>query len=378
MAGHTHFTEALFCFASLLFCWLTGIIVLLYSAKSQPRLCLGFSYIAMGYAFAMAGMTYGGLIELFPHFYRTGNIGWLIVMPLSWLYVRTTVTRTGLKAFDLIHLIPALLYIVDYFPFFILPAELKAQIYRADISNLDKLMRYGQGWLLPQNAQFDIRYLQMAVYWSLQIRLLSSQDALEIRKDKPVFNWLITYTVLEIFLFLPFVCYTIMGLQKNPWISTISPCVAFALSAITLILNPGILYGRSSAATVPSPAKPKPQPDFDGSREITARLDILMQRQKPFLNPDYTLKELAEAIDLPSHKLSAYLSQIADTNFNEYINRWRIQYCLELARNGEIVNLNQNGIAAKCGFNNRQTFSAAFRKITGGYPSSYFNETADS
>jgi AraC-like DNA-binding protein len=49
-----------------------------------------------------------------------------------------------------------------------------------------------------------------------------------------------------------------------------------------------------------------------------------------------------------------------------------------MMKNGEIANLNQTGIAAKCGFNNRQTFSAAFKKMTGGHPSSFTGETVES
>jgi YesN/AraC family two-component response regulator len=76
---------------------------------------------------------------------------------------------------------------------------------------------------------------------------------------------------------------------------------------------------------------------------------------------------------VPLYKLSAYINQTIGTNFSEYLNQWRIQYCLDMIHEKKIEHLNLHGIATKCGFNNRNTFSAAFKKVTGKPPSVYLH-----
>ena len=374
-----HILEALFCLVAFVFCGLTGFITLNYSAENWTRKFLGLSYLTFGYAFAYAALTYSGLLYKVPNLYRTGNFCWLLCMPLSWLYIRTAVTKNPPGAWDLVHFLPVVLYLIDYFPVFVLSGAEKAALFQADFTNFDKMIRYGQGWLLPKDAQLTMRFLQLTSYWFLQVNLLFPVAASENKVDRSTLNWLKTYTLLELSLFLPFITIKIIGLKNNPWLATISPAVAIISSALTLILNPAILYGQSKPpSTAPAAKGTNPAMDPSLARQITTRLENILQETKPYLNPDYALRELAEAIDLPTHKLSAYLSQVAGMNFNEYINGWRIRHCLAMMKNGDTVSLNQHGIAAKCGFNNRQTFSAAFKKFTGEFPSSYFNQTADS
>jgi AraC-like DNA-binding protein len=406
MLIHDHILEALSCLVAFVFCGLTSLITLNYSAENWARKFLGLSYLAFGFAFAAAALTYSGLMVSLPHFYRTNNIFWLLCMPLSWLYIRTAVTRSRPGVLDLVHFLPLALYLIDYFPIFMLSGAEKAQLFRLDIANFDKMSRYGQGWLLPKDAQLTMRYLQLVIYWFLQVNLLFSASTRE-KVERSMLSWLKIYTLLELSLFLPFITIKMLGLKSNPWLSTISPAIATISSALALILNPAILYGESKLATAVSegakttphpPAAAKPTPDAHSGtrshpvapeeakpaldpqlvRQIMTRLENTLQEGKPFLNPDYSLRELAEAIDIPSHKLSCYLSHYLDTNFNEYINGWRIRHCLQLMKKGDFINLNQSGIAARCGFNNRQTFSAAFKKNTGGYPSSFFNEMVES
>jgi AraC-like DNA-binding protein len=369
--------DSLFSLVALVFCWLTGIITLVFSAKNLASALLGLSYLTFGYAFLTAALTYSGWMNYIPHFYRTGNICWLLCMPLSWLYVRTAVTKKPLTPWDLVHFVPAALYLIDYFPIFILSGAHKAELYRADFADLDKMIRYGQGWLLPKDAQLAMRYSQLAIYWYLQVNLLFPPASSHAQIDRPTANWLKIYTLLEVSLFLPFIAIKLIGLKSNPWLSTVPPAVAIISSSLTLILNPSILYGRANA---PSDGATRTRPTLDTklSSQISTRLETLMKEEKPYLNPDYTLGELSLALDIPQHKLSAYMNQVLGSNFNEYINQWRIHHCLELIQKGETANLNQHGIAVKCGFNNRQTFAAAFKKQTGKFPSAFFNDSIGS
>ena len=111
------------------------------------------------------------------------------------------------------------------------------------------------------------------------------------------------------------------------------------------------------------------------SKEKTAKtlreLQEFMQSQQPYLNPGYNIKSLAQEMGMPPYQLSAFLNRQVGVNFNDFINRYRILYCKELIHKGDDGGLNLKGLAAKCGFHNRNTFTIAFKKFTGYTPSVY-------
>ena len=52
--------------------------------------------------------------------------------------------------------------------------------------------------------------------------------------------------------------------------------------------------------------------------------------------------------------------------------KYRIGYAVKLYNEGKVPNLNINGLASECGFNNRNFFTTAFKELLGLTPSEYF------
>ena len=105
--------------------------------------------------------------------------------------------------------------------------------------------------------------------------------------------------------------------------------------------------------------------------QIVRDMTEIMETNKPFLKSHYTIGSLADDLTIPSYQLSALLNQKMGSNFNDYINRFRIRHCIDLIHTGMGSRLNLKGLSAKCGFHNRNSFSAAFKKFTGRSPSEY-------
>jgi len=104
---------------------------------------------------------------------------------------------------------------------------------------------------------------------------------------------------------------------------------------------------------------------------IKTRLKDLMAEKKPFLQRGYHIKELAAELQIPVHQLSAFLNQVLGMHFTDHINKYRIDHCIELI-NGDLSgrpNLQQ--LSKICGFNNRSSFTTAFKKFTGQKPFDY-------
>jgi len=83
------------------------------------------------------------------------------------------------------------------------------------------------------------------------------------------------------------------------------------------------------------------------------------------------LKQLAEDTQIPLHHLSAVINQHYGMHFNDFLNKSRIKYCENLIKNNLALKTNLKELAFKCGFNNRNSFTTAFKKFTGKTPSDY-------
>ena len=96
-----------------------------------------------------------------------------------------------------------------------------------------------------------------------------------------------------------------------------------------------------------------------------------LETNKPFLQHRYSLKDLAEGTNIPLHHLSAFINKHYGVNFNDFINRFRVQYCKQKILNRECEQKKLEAIAQESGFSNRNTFTAAFKKVTGINPSEF-------
>ena len=100
-------------------------------------------------------------------------------------------------------------------------------------------------------------------------------------------------------------------------------------------------------------------------------LEELMYKKKPFLKPGYTIKDLSDELGMPSYQLSSFINHKLGMNFSDYLNQFRIKYCEEIIKKEVGGKLNLQQLAARCGFQNRNTFTTAFKKFTGRTPSEY-------
>ena len=106
-------------------------------------------------------------------------------------------------------------------------------------------------------------------------------------------------------------------------------------------------------------------------QSLKTRLEELMDQRKPFLKPGYCINDLAKEVELPAYQLSAFINQVLGMNFNDYINNSRIRYCEQLIKSSLSSRIIVKDLAQLCGFNNRNSFTTAFKKFTGRTPSRY-------
>lgn len=105
--------------------------------------------------------------------------------------------------------------------------------------------------------------------------------------------------------------------------------------------------------------------------ELKTRLHQLMETEKPYLHFGYHMKDMADDLHIPVHQLSAFINQVIGMHFTDYMNQYRVRYCEELLKSHQNPRPSLKDLGFRCGFQNRNSFTAAFKKFTGQRPSDY-------
>jgi YesN/AraC family two-component response regulator len=101
---------------------------------------------------------------------------------------------------------------------------------------------------------------------------------------------------------------------------------------------------------------------------LAQKIDACMEERKPYLQHDFNLAYLSVMIQTPVHHLAYFFREVKNEHFNDYRNRWRVQYAKNLINEGKTSGLTLEGIGLNSGFSNRNAFRNAFKKLEGSSP----------
>ena len=104
---------------------------------------------------------------------------------------------------------------------------------------------------------------------------------------------------------------------------------------------------------------------------LTEKLMSHMEMNKPFLNPELTLTDLAQQVSISRNQLSQVINTGVGDNFYNFINKYRIEEVKELIKNDGAKQYTILSLANDAGFNSKSSFNNIFKKMTGLTPSEY-------
>lgn len=107
---------------------------------------------------------------------------------------------------------------------------------------------------------------------------------------------------------------------------------------------------------------------------IEQSLKEIFEEKRVFTQAQYSLSHLSAEIKLSTNHLSAFFNQVLGLHFNDYINKLRVDYFLQMIAGDEARQFTLAGLAERCGFHNRNTFTSAFKKFMGITPSKYMRK----
>jgi len=118
---------------------------------------------------------------------------------------------------------------------------------------------------------------------------------------------------------------------------------------------------RSSKSSLPE----------DKIEEITQKVIRLMEKDKLYQEPELTLQQLADKIQLSSYQVSQAINDGLKKNFYDIINGYRVEEAKRLLLDSKNKNYTILSVGFEAGFNSKTTFNTVFKKFTGLTPTEY-------
>ncbi len=104
-------------------------------------------------------------------------------------------------------------------------------------------------------------------------------------------------------------------------------------------------------------------------KSVFERLVLSLRDEKIYTDPELSLSKICEIVKSNEKYVSSAIANYAKTNYNNFINFYRINEAKRLIY--ETNNLNLNEVMYASGFNSRTTFYTAFKKHTGMSPKQF-------
>lgn len=333
--------------------------------------------------------------EFFLAYPHLSKISWLIPSlfgPLVYLFtVKLCSHPPVFRKADLVHFIPFVLYLAVLLPWYLQSAEVK----RAYLHDFELASKDDFGFLNQFSLLLILAYLVMTLRFLRRFRREIKDTFSEISHKRV--EWMRTFA----WLVLAVLVVSALGFYGHKWGLPLLDAIYHYNYFLMVLLVYWIAYKallQPVIFDIPEPEEElQPEPvlpvvskeAFTGQREaeprkyhrsglddeqaerVYRRLVDCMHNDKPYLDPEINIYQLAQQLNVKKHHLSQVINEKAGINFFDFINEFRVEETKRNMADGGKKNLTLLGIALESGFNSKATFNTAFKKFTGQTPSDF-------
>lgn len=306
-------------------------------------------------------------------FYTSKFSAFIILLfgPLFFFYVRSLIYQVSrLQHYDLLHFIPALLIFYRFIPYYLADNTTKESFILSPLNFKAFKPEHYEFLTIIIFSQIHLWiYLFIVLHLLKQYRQCVKEYYSNIERHN--LNWIRFFISLFAMVYIVFLIASIIMIKYNYKIS-------FNLLGITVSLAIFILgyHGLKQTAliTITTP-KPLKQESTELSpeliRSLTTQLNILMNEEKLFTNPDLNLDDLAKKLNISRNSLSQFINEYLQTNFFDYINGFRVEEMKRLLIDTEKEYMTIYALAVEAGFSAKSTYNRIFKQLTGMTPSEF-------
>lgn len=320
-----------------------------------------------------------GLYLTYPDLLVLGFTSPIIVSILLYFYTKYQTSNIPFQWRELWHFAPVAIIFLAYLQFFFLSHSEKRAIMQSE----------GAGYEFVNSLRIAAIYISGIIYCLLSLRILYTYRR-NIKNEfsnteRIEFNWLVFLIIGMLTIWL-----VVLFVQDNKIIS-ISSTIFVVLLGYFGITQVNVFGSKvdslSNVIFINDEVEKEKELDIssrpvkyqysslsnDESLQIHKLLLKILESEKPFLNPELTLAQLAKLIPTHPNKLSEVINKFEQKNFYDLINEKRIHEFLRLLNMPENKQFTLMSLAYDCGFNSKASFNRNFKKYTGKTPSEYQN-----
>ena len=315
-------------------------------------------------------------IYQFPHIYLTNVISYYCFAPLFLLYLDSLSERPRYQDKVWLHFVPAAVLAIYLVPFLLLSAPAKLLVLSGkmempSVANTEFL------WIFTNYRAFGMQMLLYLIPMGLIVwkDYSNRKQIVGAGATRKRFIWFATCILLYIIFVVSFLTY--FPLSSRPSFSLTHDFIISGIMTVS-IYSIGVL-GHIFSKTEIGHWQMGLELGDDRQQSLNAymvrsildKLDLHMTEQKPFLQIDLRLHDLANSLGISSHLLSELLNKHLGKSFNTYINEKRIEEAKIYLADPDFDHMPVYEIGLAAGFNNKTTFSQFFKKSWGQSPGQF-------
>lgn len=114
--------------------------------------------------------------------------------------------------------------------------------------------------------------------------------------------------------------------------------------------------------------------ESENTQDVKLELETIrnyMDSERPFTDPNLTLNDLSELVDITPRRLSSLINRHFNQNFMDYINTHRIELAKQRLKNPIEPKETILEVMYEVGFNSKSSFNTLFKQKTGHTPSDF-------
>jgi len=353
--------------------------------KGQPAAnsLLGFFFLSICLNLLDVFLLNTGIYFSYPNFAGFGACLPLIFGPLLYFYTRAIIYKNfAFNLKNLVHFLPFVIFFLGTeFYYLSLPRDVQ-----------EKLLRNLSGHHIPGAISIStlLIFAQFLFYAVSSIRLTSNykKTASQLFSDPKRTDVAWLYSTIVFFISI-MVITALNGLLAQTSLAkyfllafnlVVAAVLVFVIRVLMRALRQSYFLTFTEQQSVPliSPSAKTtlPAAQRDEKEKIVQSVLQYMQSNKPYLEPELTLGQLASQLSLKPRILSEAINEIRQQNFFDFINHYRIDEAARLLTNPEDKKITVLEVLYQVGFNSKSSFNTLFKKYTGLTPTEFRQKNA--
>ncbi len=360
----------------------TSTIIAIYNWRVQKGALFisGILSILSAYALTHYYSTSLQSDYIYAIIYGTLSPLWLLPGPLLYFYFRSIFQpgKLWVSWKDALHFLPSIIHLINILPYLFSPFEYKLSVAHAIHQDINNLHLININSFYSFKTAFLVRPIILLIYllWCTLLTLSKStyiNRRIQIWLHCFIFSLFIT-TLVYLYVAVKLFSHTLDPKSFESIPIYFASGIAYIVLPIALILFfPEVVYGikKTPNSAISEEKSALKMEELTKYKELADRIEKYLHQEKPYLNPEFDLADMAKAIQASPKQVSFACKNVLQKKFTDLRTLLRVNHAKQLLQKGLTDAITIDAIGVNSGFKSRSTYYEAFKLETGMTPSQY-------